>query len=149
MSEHAVYVGALFSALGQACLAASIMYRALSNVIRDPHKLRCLVTAYRVTIITVAFLILLRSLPTALIIMFDPPYPLTRSTLTQYYGVMLGLPIAVFFAILVEFTRRPIVSILKNHCVEMNMPAWKEVRREGGIVLVCLLLSLVVVMGRG
>lgn len=148
-SEHWIYVGALFSALTQSMLGLALMARVAKDMSRDKHPWYCGITAYRLGILTAAAFIFVRATPTGLVIMFDPPYPLTTSLKTQYIAVMFGLPIAILFAVLVEVAKRPLTRKLKEPGVELTRPVWPEIRREVAIVVVCLVLAFLIVMGRG
>jgi hypothetical protein len=81
MSVHAhwVYLGALFSALVQSTLGLTMIARVAWNISKDPHGLKCGVTIYRLVVLMSAIFIFVRATPTALVILFDPPYPLTKS----------------------------------------------------------------------
>jgi hypothetical protein len=148
LQDHWVYVGALFAALGQSTLALTLTIRVLKDMIRDKHPWYCGISAYRTTILLAGLFIFVRATPTALIIMFDPPYPLTNSLKTQYIAVMFGLPIAIMFAFLVEAAKKPLTRKLREPGVELSRPIWPEIRNEVVIVLVCLVLAFLIVMSR-
>jgi hypothetical protein len=147
-ATHWIYVGALFAALGQSTLALTLMIRVAKDMTVDRHPLRCGISIYRLTILIASLFIFVRATPTALIVMFDPPYPLTRSLETQYIAVMFGLPIAVMFAIIVEAAKKPLTRKLREPGVELSRPVWPEICKELLIVLVCLVLAFLIVMSR-
>jgi hypothetical protein len=151
MSVHAhwVYLGALFSALVQSTLGLTMIARVAWNISKDPHGLKCGVTIYRLVVLMSAIFIFVRATPTALVIMFDPPYPLTKSLETQYIAVMFGLPIAATFACIVEVAKKPLERMLKESGVEFKAPILPEIRRELLIIGCCLVLAFLIVMSRG
>jgi hypothetical protein len=137
---HWIYVGALFSALVQSTLGLTMLARCVWNMNRDPHGPMCGISIYRALVLVAAIFIFVRATPTALVIMFDPPYPLTTSLETQYVAVMFGL---------VELARRPLEKVLKESGIELSHPIWPDVKNEVAIIACCLVLAFLIVMSRG
>jgi hypothetical protein len=149
LEGHWVYVGALFSALVQSTLGLTLLARVSKDMLMDRHPYYCGISIYRSLIFVASVFIFVRATPTALVIMFDPPYPLTKSLETQYIAVMFGLPIAIAFAFVVELSKKPLIRKLREPGVELSRPIWPQIRKEVLIILVCLLLAFLIVMGRG